>query len=230
MNIFQEDIKVYTLDDISQNEASKEICKLIDITLSRNDEFLSLHKKNLYKMYTFNSFYPVEKEKIYKKDNIYTFQLRTIDSKLAKYLLNELHKSYTKSLKCIKVDIKEIKKHHIDRLYSITPVVLKNDFGYWKGNMNIDEYANRLKVNMIKKYNKFYGENINEDFPLFNSIEFNNKKPIATNYKEIKILGDKLTLNVSDDELSQKIAYMSIGVGIGEINSRGFGFLNYRWL
>ncbi|EGT4139151.1 CRISPR-associated endoribonuclease Cas6, partial [Clostridium perfringens] len=69
-----------------------------------------------------------------------------------------------------------------------------------------------------------------EDFPLFNSLEFNNKKPIAIKYKNIKILGDKLTLNISDDELSQKIAYMSIGVALGECNSRGYGFLNYRYL
>ena len=83
---------------------------------------------------------------------------------------------------------------------------------------------------MIKKYNEFTGENIKEDFPLFNSLEFNNKKPIAIKYKNIKILGDKLTLNISDDELSQKISYMCIGVGAGECNARGCGFLNYRWL
>ena len=54
--------------------------------------------------------------------------------------------------------------------------------------MSIDEYANRLKINMIKKYNEFTGENIKEDFPIFNSLKFDNKKPIAIKYKNIKIL------------------------------------------
>ncbi|MFY8243239.1 CRISPR-associated endoribonuclease Cas6 [Clostridium perfringens] len=230
VKVFQLSVKIYLLNNIKQEDALNEICSFIDTTLARDEEFLELHNKNCYKMYSFNSFYPVEKDRVYKEDKIYTFQIRTIDVKLANYLLNELHKSYTSSIKGIKVEAKEINRHHIEKVYSITPVLIKNDFGYWKNHMSIDEYANRLKINMIKKYNEFTGENIKEDFPIFNSLKFDNKKPIAIKYKNIKILGDKLTLNISDDELSQKIAYMCIGVGAGECNARGCGFLNYRWL
>ena len=43
-------------------------------------------------------------------------------------------------------------------------------------------------------------------------------------------LGDKVRLAVLDDEKSQEMAYLSLGVGLGEMNSRGAGFVNYRWL
>ena len=53
---------------------------------------------------------------------------------------------------------------------------------------------------------------------------------ISVNYKNIKLLGDKLQLNIADDKLSQKIAYMALGTGLGENNSRGLGFVNFRYL
>lgn len=40
-----------------------------------------------------------------------------------------------------------------------------------------------------------------------------------------------MRLAVLDDEKSQEMArYLSLGVGLGEMNSRGAGFVNYRWL
>ena len=44
------------------------------------------------------------------------------------------------------------------------------------------------------------------------------------------LLGDKISLNISDDKLAQDLAYMALGTGLLEVNSRGAGFTNYRWL
>ena len=107
---------------------------------------------------------------------------------------------------------------------------MKNDFGYWNGNISFDQYAERIKINLIKKYNHFTNEKVDESFPLFTDIEIKNKKPIAINYKGKRILGDKISLNIADDDLSQKIAYMALGTGVLELNARGAGYLNYRWL
>ena len=46
--------------------------------------------------------------------------------------------------------------------------------------------------------------------------------------QRIKIRKDKFAF--LDDEKSQEMAYLSLGVGLGEMNSRGAGFVNYRWL
>ena len=73
----------------------------------------------------------------------------------------------------------------------------------------------------------------------FNAIDIikSNKKSAARSennfdftLKNIKLLGDKVRLAVLDDEKSQEMAYLSLGVGLGEMNSRGAGFVNYRWL
>ena len=107
---------------------------------------------------------------------------------------------------------------------------MKNNNGYWKSKMTLDDFERRLKENLIKKYNTIINTKISEDFDLYTTIEFKNNKPIATSYKEIKLLGDKISLNIAENEMAQNLAYMSIGTGILENNGRGFGFVNYRWL
>ncbi len=43
---------------------------------------------------------------------------------------------------------------------------MKNDFGYWKNNISIDEYKNRINQNLIKKYNSYMDESLHDDFEL----------------------------------------------------------------
>lgn len=101
---------------------------------------------------------------------------------------------------------------------------------YWKDEISFDEFEQKLKSNLIKKWNAFHEEKINEDFELYTAIELKNRKPIAMKYKNIKLLADKVQIQVADNEQAQKIWYFALGVGLGEMNARGCGFLNYRWL
>ena len=65
----------------------------------------------------------------------------------------------------------------------------------------------------------------------YSTIEFLNKTPVPMKYKKYKNFSAiKVRLAVLDDEKSQEMAYLSLGVGLGEMNSRGAGFVNYRWL
>lgn len=95
--------------------------------------------------------------------------------------------------------------------------------------MILDEYEGRLFANTVKKYNAFTGEQIEEDFPLYTNITFLNRHPISCRYKNISLLGDKLSLQVADDMKSQEIAYFILGTGLCELNSRGAGFCNFKW-
>ena len=70
---------------------------------------------------------------------------------------------------------------------------------------------------------------MNEDFQLYTDFHFLNRSPIPNEYKEICLLGDKVSLKISDEEQAQKMAYFLLGTGICELNSRGFGYCNYRW-
>ena len=86
-----------------------------------------------------------------------------------------------------------------------------------------------MYANTVKKYNAFTGEQIEEDFPLYTNITFLNRHPISCRYKNISLLGDKLSLQVADDMKSQEIAYFILGTGLCELNSRGAGFCNFKW-
>lgn len=230
MKVFEIRLKLFLMKDIIARDIFNKLNSFIDGTLSKDEELLKIHKTNKFKYYCFNGLYPVEKDKVYKQDNIYTLTLRTIDSKLADFFYRVLVNEFNDTFKALKADIKIIPKKHIDKVFSITPVILKTENGYWKNNLTIDDFERRLKENLIKKYNYIMNTKINEDFELYNSIEFNNKKPISMTYKNINLLGDKVTLNIADNKTAQELLYMSIGTGILEMNSRGFGFINYRYL
>nr|WP_312292420.1 CRISPR-associated endoribonuclease Cas6 [Clostridium chromiireducens] len=230
MNVFQIKLKIFVLKDIPIDESQAIIGVFIDSGLSKDRKLLELHESNKFKGYCFDAPYPLEEDKIYKKDKIYTLTIRTIDKDLADFFANVLVNEFNANIKGLTSEVRILPKKHIERLYSITPAVMKNEDGYWKNKIKLDEFEKRLKVNLIKKYNSITNSKINEDFQLYSTIEFKNRKPISIKYKNIKLLGDKISLNISENETAQELAYMSLGTGIFEMNARGYGFVNYRWL
>lgn len=230
MKVYEATLKIFLLKDLPMDKAYEKLSELIDKSLCKDEELLALHNENKYKYYTFSLPYKLEQDKIYKVGNLYSVKIRTIDEKILKNFKTQLVNMYTSVIKALTIEVKVIPKKHISTIYSITPIVIKTDNGYWKGNLSLDQYEKRIKENLIKKWNQFFNEKINEDFPLYDFIKFDSKKPIGIKYKSITLLGDKLTLNIADDEISQNMAYLALGAGVGEICSRGMGFVNYKWI
>lgn len=230
MKVFEISILVFLMEDIVSNEAFFKIGGFIDSGLATNPELLELHNKNAFKNYCFCSFYPLEKDKVYKARNNYTIKIRTVDEKLAKFFNEKLVNHFNKHIKGLTANIKVIPKKYIEKIYSITPLVIKTNKGYWRKNNSIEDFQRWLKENLIKKYNFLTETKVMEDFQLYTSIEFMNKKPITIKYKDIKILADKIELNIGDDKRAQELAYMSLGTGLLEMNARGAGYVNARWL
>ena len=230
MKVYEIEVKCFLLRDIKVSEVYSKICIFIDGEFAKNPELLDFHNKNIYKGYCFNSFYPLEKDKVYKKDKIYTFQIRTIDKKLADIFLNNLKNRYTDEIKDLTTSIRIIPQKPIEKLYSISPAIMKTENGYWKNNISLSEFERHIKENLIKKYNLIMNTKIDEDFQLYTTLEFINKKPITLEYKDIKLLGDKICIQIDSNKVAQDIAYMAIGTGILEVNARGAGYVNYRWL
>lgn len=228
--VFQIRLKVFLLNDIKLEEMQYKIGKFIDKSFGKKEELLELHEKNKFKNYCFNGFYPYEKEKVYKKSNIYTITIRTIDKILAEFFANELVNEYDNDLKGLTSEIKILPKKYIEKIYTLTPVILKTDNGYWRKVLSLGDFERRLKENLIKKYNTFTNEKINEDFQFYYKMTFNNECPISSNYKNIKLLGDKITLNITEEKEAQDLAYICLGTGLLEANSRGYGFVNFRYL
>lgn len=230
MQVYQIRIKLYMLTDVALNRIQTNLTAFIDKGFLENKELLQMHEENRFKNYCYDLPYPVEKDKIYKKGKIYTVTVRTIDPKLAKYFQEVCVNSYTDEVKGLTSEIRIIPKKVIDSLYTLTPVILKDDKGYWRKHMQLAEFENQLKVNLIKKWNAFTGEKLSEDFSLYTLLEFLNETPVPMEYKSIKLLGDKIRLQIADNETAQKLAYMALGTGLLSMNSRGAGYVNYRWL
>lgn len=230
MKVYQIRLKLFILEDIFTENMQSKIAAFIDTAFGKSQEFINFHNTNKFKNYCFDGLYPIEGENVYKAGNIYTLTIRTIDSKLAIFFNEQLKNHFDKEIKALTTEIRIIPKKHIEKVYSITPIILKDENGYWKGNLTIQNFEDRLKINLIKKYNTFTGKKIDENFQLYSLLEFKNKKPIATRYKNIKILGDKISINVSENAEAQELAYMCLGTGLLENNSRGYGFVNFRYL
>lgn len=230
MLVFEIKLKVFLLKDIEFNKIQTIISSFIDKCLVKDSEFLEFHDKNTFKNYCFDSMFPLSENGLYKNGNVYTITIRTINKRIADYLSKNLSNEYDENIKGLVSDIRIIPKKHIKKIYSLTPVIVKTEKGYWKGNLTVEEFEKRLKNNVIKKYNMINQNHMDESVELYNLIEFVNKKPIGSIYKNIKLLGDKISLEIADDELSQELAYMILGTGILEMNSRGFGFVNFRYL
>lgn len=178
-----------------------------------------------------NGLFPLERDGIYKKEQIYTITIRTVEAELARYFAKELSNHSSNQMKGLIAERRIVPRKMISEIYTLTPVIQKWEQGYWKVQASVEEYERRIFENAIKKYKQFIGnEEIDEEFQLYTGITFLNRKPVPVEYKGIRLLGDKLNLKITDNKQAQELAYFLTGVGIGEINSRGMGFCNYRWL
>ncbi len=230
LKVFQIDTKVFLLRDIRWENLQEKLCSFMDEVMGKVPELLEMHKGKGYKPYTFSCLYPVEKEGIYKSGQVYSFSIRTIDVGLKHFFQESFVNEYNADFKCLTNCVKVIPEHLIEKLYSITAVIVKAEGGgYWRDHVGIQEYQRYLTENLIKKYNYFMGGRLKEDFDFIREIKFLNKGPIASNYKEIKLLGDKFDLYVAENETSQKLAYLALGVGMGNNNTRGSGYVNCKW-
>ena len=228
MKVIQIRIKILLKENIHVSDIQPKVCGLIDYSFSKRKELLDMHNENKYKFYCFDFPYPAERDQVYKKGKIYTLTIRTVDFDLAEFFSNSLLDVQTRFIKALSSEVKILPQKPIEKIYSLTPAIIKNDTGYWRDNMSMDDYEKRLKENLIKKYNIIADTKMDEDFKLFDKIELKNRKPISVKYKKIKLLGDKVNLYIADNDRAHVLAYMAIGCGIMEMNSRGCGFVNYK--
>ncbi|OCS86665.1 CRISPR-associated endoribonuclease Cas6 [Caryophanon tenue] len=229
-NLFEIKVKLYITKNITNEESSAEIVKLIDASLLQDATMKTLHEERGYKPYVMNSFYPIEKDCIYKEGKIYTVIIRTISQSFKQHCETILCNTYTDRLKVLSVTVNKWRTGIIDKVYSITPIVLKfDDTGYWKNQYTVADFERLLKDNLYKKYKHFFSEEIVEEVELYTNIQLDNKKPIGMKYKNVTLLGDKVTIHVAANETAQKLFFMALGTGIGHNNSRGAGFINAKF-
>ncbi|HDR5276726.1 MULTISPECIES: CRISPR-associated endoribonuclease Cas6 [Bacillus] len=216
-------------DNIHYEDGLELIGGFINRAMLQNKKLKALHERKGYKNYVYSNFYPFEKDKIYKQDRVYIIRLKSLDYGFLKDIKESLPTIKNYVIQCFALEIKQLPQKHIVDLYTVTPVVITVDNKPFLPEDSLDILCNRLQANLEKKYKAFYGEKLfTESF--IQRIECINRKPIKTNYKGIKLLGNKFKITVKDDKKSQMLARVAIGAGIGEKNSAlgcGFCFANY---
>lgn len=234
MNIFQCDFKIYLLKNIFKEDIQECLSKLIDKSFYENPNMKNFHDENKIKKYSFNQLYPVEKNGIYKEGSIYNFQVRCIGEELKDHFIRYLTNEYTSNMKILTSNSKKIIKKPIDRIYSISSLIVKiaddEKTQYWRNNHNEEDFFEYIRKSCIKKYEMLTGEILDRELRLFNYERIDNLKPVATKFKNKKILGDKVTLNIDTSNEAQNISYMIIGTGLADMAPRGYGFVNYQYI
>lgn len=221
-------IRVQLKEDIPVDRVMEVEAGFIDSMLAKDESWLRFHEENKSKLYSFSGLWPIEKNGVYKKGKCYVITIRSVDEGFVSYIGMCNHTD--PKMETLEVSYKQISKKLIEKIYTLTPVVLKAEDGYWRKQKNLDDFERLLFENAIKKYNQFTGEKADENFELYTDIFFLNRKPISSRYKNIHLIGDKIELRISDNPQAQELAYFITAVGLGENCSRGFGFCNYKWI
>lgn len=229
MKILSYEVKVYVLKDIPNALLMQKQCELIDTCYANDPVWSRWHQVNQFKNYSFSGCIPLEATKVYGEGKVYSFTLRTVNEELGQLFMSNLQNAYTPFLKVLTIQSRILPQVQLAKIYTLTPCMLKTDHGYWRTIMNLDAFEKRLIENLIKKYNHITNTKIDEDFLFFSHIKFDNHKPVAVPYKNIKLLGDKITLMVEPNPSAQKLAYTALGCGLLEAGSRGFGFCGYKF-
>jgi len=246
MKIFELKCITYLKQDVSFEDSFDSISKFINYSICQKDEYKQKHNQNVFNNYCFGSFFPIEKDKLYKKGNTYYFTFRTIDEKFAKELSNLLRANINNPyLQIVQVEKRDIKQFFISEIYSATPVVVslkkeneKSHQLFWtlEKSGDILELQKQLQENLIKKYEEFFGEKLNVSQNFIQLLEIKNHKPQSVCFtttknemqKKIRLIGNKFRIIPNEDEISQKLAFLSLGVGLGEKSSYGGGFMIWK--
>lgn len=222
MNYFNLKITVLLKCGLKSMEAYEKISNLVAYAMLRDESLKCLHEKNAYKNYVFCNLYPVQKDGIYKQNNIYFFDLRGIEfNKIIKLkqVMSDLENDY---FKVIQINFQTYTQTTIKKLITLTPAIITTPEGDYDIKENMDLVKTRILANTQKKYKSIYGTTMDIDF--IKSVKKISEKPIKIPYKNMHMLGNKFEIEIKEDPMSQNLAYIMLSIGALEKNSLGFGF------
>ncbi len=222
MQYFNLKVTALLKQDLQSMETYQRINDLISYLMLKDKTLKDLHEKNTYKNYVFCNLYPVQKDGIYKQNNIYFFDLRGIEFDKIMKLKQVMSDSENDYFKIIQINLQTHQKSDIKKLITLTPAIITTPKGDYDIKDDLNLVKDRIIANIQKKYKNIYDTPVDVDF--IKSIKKTNRNPIKIPYKNINMLGNKFEIEVKEDPMSQNLAYLALSVGILEKNSLGFGF------
>ena len=223
MNYYNLKIVALLKQDLDNFSAYEKISNLISLSMLKDNNLKQIHGQNTYKNYVFCNLYPIEKDSIYKKNNIYTFDLRGIEIEKILKLKQVMNNAENDYLKVIQIIFQTNQQREIKKLITLTPTIITTEKGDYDIKDNLEFVKQRILANTQKKYKNIFKDNVNIDF--IKDIKKTNVKPIKIPYKNINILGNKFELFINEDKMSQDLAFLILSIGCLEKNAIGFRIL-----
>lgn len=202
-----------------------DLSSFLNNALLKDDYLKNIHTQKGFKYYSYSNLYPRENDRIYKKGNFYKFAIKSVDIKFLNKIKEVLNQHSYRGIMSFSTRFREKKIECIEKIENLTPAIIIDE-GKTLTKFDILLMNERIIRNSIHKYNTFYNENLDKDYPFLSKIEILNPYPIKANYKNSQLFGHKFRLLINPDSTSQKIAKFIIQVGLLEKNSLGFGFCN----
>ena len=232
MKYFELKCKAFIKKDMAFQASFELLSKYISFSMYQ-ERVGEVHQKEGFKYYVFGGLLPIEKEKVYKQGNLYSFTIRSLDETFIDTLSKTLRQNINnENLLIVEAHKKTISQFFITELYSATPVIVSISNGkYWTMNESGDivQLQKQLHENAEKKYQGFFGESLHVNQNFIQLIEIKNKVPqnilITKEGKSIRFFGNKFRIVPNEDEVSQKLAFVALACGVGEKNSYGGGFI-----
>jgi CRISPR-associated endoribonuclease Cas6 len=237
MRIFELKCTAYLKKDITFENSFEIISKYLSFSYSQNEQYEKLHKQNVFNDYCFGGFLPIESDKIYKAGNSYNFTIRGVNQEFVNYFQNSIkHNVDNPNFIVVQIHKTIINQNFITELYSATPVIVSSSKIddkplYWtlEKDGDIIRLQELLHNNLLKKYKHFFKEELNPIQNFIQLIEIKNRVPQTINLqnkngKSFRLFGNKFRIVPNEDEVSQKLAFLALGIGLGEKNSYGGGF------
>lgn len=176
--VYQIDVKVYLLKTITYHDMQQQLAQYVDQVMAKKEELLTLHNTNCFKYYCFSGFKTIQREGTYQEGSLNSFSVRCLDKKFAEYLAYELANHTSLTMKGLSCQTKMIKTGLIQKLYLITPAVLKFEDGYWRKNHSLEEFQQRIISNTLRKYEEYTQQKMENSVVLYNNFRLLNKIPI----------------------------------------------------
>lgn len=212
--------------DVTNDEMYSFLNNLINNAMLYDENLREMHEKNEYKFYTYSSLNPIEKDRIYKKDRIYIFNIRSIN-KIFLASLNRVLPLTEEKAKIIATQIKSYSQKFTTKLTTLSPVVTTmKENKYWRKEDGLEELTTRMCKNAVRKYNQYFNTQIPEETIFIQSIAQTNLKPVKIPYKKGSLIGNKFVMEVKTDKLSQDLAFFMKATGALEKNTIGCRILS----
>lgn len=217
-------VTVLLKNNLPYQNCQETIGKLISYSMLCDAQLKNLHEQAVYKYYSFDSLFPIEKDGTYKQNKVYVFHIRVVQKDFSEKLKRCLSGTENDRFKILATELRKFSPRFINLLYTVTPCIVTKDGGPFKPDDDLTFLKKRLEINAEKKYKVLYGQRLDSsDF--IERIVVISRNPTVTRYKGMSYLGAKLQVYIRSDEASQKLAALVALAGLGEKSSSlGAGF------